>query len=118
MRRRRVTGAGWPGITQKRSVATTCLRRLRASRYNATENTAIAPKVVANCSSVRFRNSIRRPGPQLLRNHLLGSTEEYLHVLGLADVAHALLRAASTLVSMPGAPGRKRVEMSLDAARR
>ena len=33
-------------------------------------------------------------------------------------MAHALLRAESTLVSTPGVPGRRSVEKNLDAARR
>src|ERR1017187_5613775 len=48
----------------------------------------------------------------------LGITQEYLHIWLLAHVAHALLRAASTLLSTPGEPGRRSVEKSLDAARR
>src|SRR5580700_8828059 len=58
IRLRRVTGAALPGSTQNRSVETTSFRRVRSSRYSATETAAIAPNATKNWPRLRLRNSI------------------------------------------------------------
>ena len=57
--RRRVTGLGRPGVTQKRRVETTCLRRLRSSRYSATDTAAMAPKIGQKLTGAQIQKQSR-----------------------------------------------------------
>src|SRR5438309_11542881 len=54
---RRATTVGCSAVTQKRSVATVCLRRERSRRYSATTTVEIEPNSAANWTKLRFRKN-------------------------------------------------------------
>ena len=59
MRWRRATTVGCSADTQKRNVETTCLRRERSSRYNASITADTDPNMARNCPRVRFSRCIQ-----------------------------------------------------------